>query len=410
MRLVPRLFLVPCFFSFIAQAKLSLRDLGTHELSPNISFQNVGYFDFYGPRDPLVRLKSPWRLRGRDVVGAPMQSYVAPQYLGNDELLLATVGRGIDIVQASTGKIKKSFPVEFGVASEPLVVGASLIFAGLDAQVRRIRMATFEEEWSAALPTESFGGISLGPDGFIFVTTGDDGLWALDEKTGKTIWTYRRPNPEAPIYWSLRGGAVPKYLEESGVVMAGFSDASVVALNAKTGKIVWERKFDRPQNASTALFKDADTTLAVSTKRGLAYLSLPGSDIVALKVKDGSTAWAIPGGGHVEPLLLETDLGDVLYVSSHDGKLQKINAETGSVIWSVDLGAKGIANRPVDIGMQHLALSTTHGGNVVVQMSDGKIVWQSGELTGTLAPLVFDGRRLFSISGRNRLNVRRIEF
>jgi alcohol dehydrogenase (cytochrome c) len=74
-------------------------------------------------------------------------------------------------------------------------------------------------------------------DGVMFVSESRDGVVALDARTGETIWTYRRPVPDAlPGCCGMpnRGVAVL-----GQTVFVATSDSFLVALDANTGKQRW---------------------------------------------------------------------------------------------------------------------------------------------------------------------------
>src|SRR5437016_7558386 len=78
-------------------------------------------------------------------------------------------------------------------------------------------------------------------DGLMFFTA-PPFVYALDAKTGKTVWRYgARPAPGAG-----RGGGAPAssparegVAVAEGLVFVGMSDARVVALREKTGELAW---------------------------------------------------------------------------------------------------------------------------------------------------------------------------
>ncbi len=78
-------------------------------------------------------------------------------------------------------------------------------------------------------------------DGVIYVTASYSRLFALDAKTGKRLWTYnhRLPDDIRPCCDVVNRGAAI-YGDK---VFFGTLDASVVALNKNTGKVVWKKKF-----------------------------------------------------------------------------------------------------------------------------------------------------------------------
>jgi quinohemoprotein ethanol dehydrogenase len=88
-------------------------------------------------------------------------------------------------------------------------------------------------------------------DGVMYVTTGDDDVFALNPATGAQIWKYHpadMPKPSTlPICCNNdnRGVAVGM-----GLVFDARLDANLVALNAKTGAVVWKTVVDLSSNGA----------------------------------------------------------------------------------------------------------------------------------------------------------------
>ena len=88
-------------------------------------------------------------------------------------------------------------------------------------------------------------------DGVMYVTTGDDDVFALNAASGKQIWAYHPtdmpPLSTLPICCNNdnRGVAVGH-----GKVFNARLDATLVALDAKTGKVVWKTTVDLPSNGA----------------------------------------------------------------------------------------------------------------------------------------------------------------
>lgn len=78
-------------------------------------------------------------------------------------------------------------------------------------------------------------------DGVLYVTASYSRLFALDAKTGKKLWSYahRLPDDIRPCCDVINRGAAI-YGDK---VYFGTLDASIVALNKDTGKVVWRKKF-----------------------------------------------------------------------------------------------------------------------------------------------------------------------
>ena len=76
-------------------------------------------------------------------------------------------------------------------------------------------------------------------DGTIFISTDAGHVLALDAKTGDVIWEYKRPIPAG---LPLADGAVNRGLAmHAGTLFFGAGDGHLVAINANDGKVDWEK-------------------------------------------------------------------------------------------------------------------------------------------------------------------------
>ncbi|HEY0581003.1 MAG TPA: PQQ-binding-like beta-propeller repeat protein [Chloroflexota bacterium] len=132
-------------------------------------------------------------------------------------------------------------------------------------------------------------------DGVMYIPTGQQDLFALDAKTGQTLWEfYGDVNPRANGIWANRGVALG-----DGLIFKAQVDAQILALDQKTGKVVWQKVLgdNREQEYLTGapLYFD-----------GLVYIGISGGDrgargrLRALDAKTGQEVWnfnTIPGPG-----------------------------------------------------------------------------------------------------------------
>ena len=72
----------------------------------------------------------------------------------------------------------------------------------------------------------------------MFVSTPQNQVLALDAKSGELLWRYKRDLPEDLLQLHPTNRGVGLY--EDKVYLATL-DAHVVALDARTGKVVWDQ-------------------------------------------------------------------------------------------------------------------------------------------------------------------------
>lgn len=102
----------------------------------------------------------------------------------------------------------------------------------------------------AGASTYSFEAAPVVVDGIMFVSGWDGWLWALDAKTGVEIWRYKHA---VPFDVSLCCGNVNRGVAVAqGKVFFVAANARVLALDATTGKRVWEKTYGDVRAAESA--------------------------------------------------------------------------------------------------------------------------------------------------------------
>jgi len=133
-------------------------------------------------------------------------------------------------------------------------------------------------------------------NGVMFVATPYSQVIALEAKTGKLIWRYKRELPEdfKALHNTSRGIA----LFGDKVYVASL-DCSLVALDAKTGKVAWEKKVE---DYHTGYYM----TLAPLVAKGKVMVGVSGGEfgvrgfVQAFDARSGEPAWktyTVPGPG-----------------------------------------------------------------------------------------------------------------
>src|SRR5690606_26632448 len=152
---------------------------------------------------------------------------------------------------------------------------------------------------SGASPGNSGQAQILVYEGVLYVVNGDNDVFAIDVDSGEILWTYRaNPDPRAgnPFGRSSRGVALGY-----GRVYAGFLDATVAALDQRTGEEIWRVPVAPWQEGysitSAPLYYDGMVISGVSGgvmgRRGR---------LTAFNADDGSVRWVfytIPGPGEL---------------------------------------------------------------------------------------------------------------
>jgi PQQ-dependent dehydrogenase (methanol/ethanol family) len=114
----------------------------------------------------------------------------------------------------------------------------SLGYSPLD-QINRSNVGNLDVTWSRALPLSADEIAPLVHDGVIFIESGNT-IEALDGVTGNLLWQYVRQLPDVLMNGSgstMRGMAI--YQDK---LYAPTADGDVVAVDIKTGKLIWDHQ------------------------------------------------------------------------------------------------------------------------------------------------------------------------
>ena len=169
-------------------------------------------------------------------------------------------------------------------------------FSPLD-KINKGNVANLVPAWTFSYGGEKQRGQEAQPivsEGVIYVTGSYSRMWAIDAKTGEELWQYDARLPEGILPCCdviNRGAAI-----FGDKVYFGTLDAKLVALNKKTGKVVWRKKID-------------------DFKAGFSYTAAPL--IVPSKAHGALIVTGVSGG----------EFGIV-------GRVDARSVETGELIWS----------------------------------------------------------------------------
>jgi outer membrane protein assembly factor BamB len=199
---------------------------------------------------------------------------------------------------------------------------------------------------------------------------------ALDEKDGKEIWSVRLgkvgPNmgPQYP-------GSRSTPTVEGDVLYALGSDGDLACLETATGKIRWRKSYRGDFQGKPGMWAYSESVLI----DGDALIGTPGgteATMVALNKKTGEVLWksAIPGGE--QAAYASVIVGEVGAVKQYIQFLQKgvvgVDARTGRFLWRYNKTSDPAANIPTPLFYNGFVFSGTSrdGGSGLVKLTAEK--------------------------------------
>ena len=125
-------------------------------------------------------------------------------------------------------------------------------------------------------------------DGVMFLTTSFNHVYAIDAATGEEFWHYM--HKPGPIVTACCGNNNRGVAIDGGKLFMGTIDAKLVALDARTGKVQWEKQIADPE-------KGYSETMAPTVVDGKVLIGTDGGEygvrgfVKAFNAADGNLLW-----------------------------------------------------------------------------------------------------------------------
>jgi len=266
-------------------------------------------------------------------------------------------------------------------------------------------LATRKELWSTRIGHKHRDGPRCTPtvDGDRVYAIGTDGVLICCERaTGKVLWKKSFSDDFGGRMMSgWKWSESPLVDGEKLICTPGGRQATMVALNKKTGEIIW--KCAVPSLGSKGKYGAGYSSIVVSTGAGVRqYVQLFGQGVFGVEAKTGKYLWGYNrvanGTANITTPVVS---GDYVFASTQYGTgsvLLKLSRTAGGVkameVWW--LGANQFQNHHGGVILidGHLYGGTNKSGGppTCIEMATGKIVWQEkAPARGSSAYLYADG-------------------
>jgi alcohol dehydrogenase (cytochrome c) len=234
-------------------------------------------------------------------------------------------------------------------------------------QIDKRNVKNLTVAWSQALPAGPNMAEPLVRDGVLYVFGYGDEVFAFDAADGHLLWRYTRDLPQDTALTSKKTLAL--YGDK---LFAATSDLHMVALDARTGKLVWDSEIiDDPEfrNPGGPLVADGVVMQGLTTQKA------GGSIIVGLDAETGERLWTfntIPSPGTPEGdtwngLPQDKRHGGSVWTSG------TYDAETGLALWGVAQTYDTGPLRDRKPGMNNDGLYTN--STLAFEPRTGKLAW-----------------------------------
>jgi outer membrane protein assembly factor BamB len=297
----------------------------------------------------------------------------------------------------ATGRVlwhtKTGAPLSGGTSSnaELVVAGAS------DGQLFAFDAANGHNRWKVRLNGEVLAPAALSAR-LVVVRTVDGRLHALGTADGHELWVTEQQVPRL----SLRGTASPVITGE--LVLCGFDNGKVVAVNASDGSVQWEATVT-PPHGRTELERldDIDSAVRVSG-RDVYAVGFQGK-VAMLALDTGQVWWA-----HEESSYRGLTLDEgTLYLADADGIVAALKARTGAEVWRQNvLLHRGLS--PIAVMDDSVVIGDFQGYLHFLDKASGALAARVGNGSGRIStqPLVV-GDVVVVANDRGHINAYRVK-
>lgn len=270
---------------------------------------------------PTLKVQRLWSSRTVDNRAAAKLRLGLGISLADNRVYVAGHGGDVVALELKNGRVlwraRTRAPLAGGTAaSETLVlVGAS------DGQLFAFNAANGQGLWQVRLNGEVLAAPAIS-DKLIAVRTVDGKLHALSPADGHELWQQEQQVPRL----SLRGTARPVIVGD--LVLCGFDNGKLLAVNATDGSVQWEATVT-PPHGRTELERLSDIDSPVSVAGHDVFAVGFQGRIAMLALDNGQIWWS-----HEASSYRATDSDDdTLYVAESNGDVVALKAKSGAEIW-----------------------------------------------------------------------------
>jgi outer membrane protein assembly factor BamB len=350
--------------------------------------------EFPGTIDSAPALQWSSALPGTSMNSATHSEYTRPVVSGGHLYVGSAAGRALYRLSRRDGSLLKTYPASSSVESPPAVYKDRVYFADTGGYVWCYDLSG-DLLWSRV----GNAPILVQPtivDGTVYVTNVDDLVVALNSKTGALMWRYQSKvdltrEAELTLY------AAPPAVVIEDEVIVGFSDGSLVALNRKSGEVAWQRQIGEGRYPDLVAMPTTYGTDLVAS----GYFQ----PMVAIDIPTRSVRWRLDAGSAGAAVIHERKGKTVVYHPGSDGKLRAVSLLTGAESWVWDSGISGALTTPL-MTPAGLFIGSSDRGLYLIHPETGDEVWRFHEdfiLNGVSSAPVAAGRQLFFVSNAGNL-------
>ena len=272
-----------------------------------------------------------------------------------------------------------------------------MLIGANDGRLFALNAADGKTRWQVRLNGEVLAAPAIS-EKLVAVRTGDGKLHGLSPADGHELWTQEQQVPRLP----LRGTARPLFVGD--VVLCGFDNGKVLAVNGNDGATQWEATVT-PPHGRTELerLSDIDSTVWV---QGQNVYAVGFQGRVAMLALDTGQIWWSHELSSYRGMTLDADN---LYVSTAEGEVVALNARTGAEVWRQSALLHRGLTAPANMDDNAIVLGDFQGYVHWLDKASGTIIGRtSGSKTRVSSTPVVVGDLVLEVNDRGQIRVYRV--
>jgi len=274
--------------------------------------------------------------------------------------------------------------------------GEGLVLAGTNqGRLLALKQEDGSVAWEAKLATAILSSPVIDDD-IVIARTIDEKVYGISAFDGEILWTISRKSPSL----TLRGESQPLLIQ--GITFVGFSDGTLAALDAKTGRALWDFPISFPRGTNELEnLSDVDTTPLLVGKS--IYVSSTQDVTHSLDIQEQKLAWSEEVSS-THALAFDAAY---LYVSDREGVIHQLDRSSGEKVWSQEGLRLFSTSAPVSLG-SYVVVGDGDGNLYTLNKSDGSFAGRHSLGAKSIVgdPLVEDDSMIFADSSGSLQSLR----
>ena len=286
-----------------------------------------------------------------------------------------------------TGKTNWTFDTDMRIVGSPAVSDGVVVFGSANYNIYGLDAQTGKELWHVTTEQAVMGAATI-HEGVAFIGGGDGKMYAIDIHTGKVKWAFdelknyvlTRPlvyndklyfgtwdthfyaldKEDGSLIWKWNNGkSNPKLSPASvwpvaanGKVFITAPDRYFTCLDAETGEPIWRTK-EYKVRETVGMSADGQTVYSKCMWDTIVALDATADEVVVRWVNNAEFGYE-----HNPAMPLEKD--GTLWVSTKNGLLLGMDAQTGEVLWRHKIG-NSILNTPLPLSGTECIFTSSEG-------------------------------------------------